>query len=82
MSCRSILKKLLFQGAITQDEYDKLDRNLKTETDVVQVVHCKDCVNWDDDLVERTYNWCCTNDRFTTAEYFCADGERRAEEER
>jgi len=31
-SCRVILKKLLFQRAITQDEHDKLERNLKTET--------------------------------------------------
>lgn len=29
MSCRSILKKLLFQRVITQDEYDKLERNLQ-----------------------------------------------------
>lgn len=45
-----------------------------------EVVHCKDCSNWDDALVERTYHWCCINDRFTTAEHFCADGERRADD--
>lgn len=33
MSCRSILKKLLFQGAITQKEFDKIERNLKTEAE-------------------------------------------------
>ena len=45
-----------------------------------EVVHCKDCANWDDALIHRTYHWCCINDRFTTAEHFCADGERRKDE--
>lgn len=32
-----MLKKLLFQGAITQDEFDKLERNLKTKTEWIPV---------------------------------------------
>ena len=45
-----------------------------------EVVHCKDCKYWELGFTERTYNWCCKNDRHTMQEHFCADGERRNDE--
>lgn len=38
MSCRGILKKLLFNGAITQNEFEQIERNLKTEAETQDVV--------------------------------------------
>ena len=41
-SCRNILKKLLYKGALTAQEYEKILRNLYTD-DIVYCCDCKYC---------------------------------------
>lgn len=56
-----------------------------TDTPMVEyvpVVRCKDCTewqdNWGDDKEGR--HFCSMNDRWTKANWFCADGERKNDE--
>lgn len=49
--------------------------------DAVEVIRCQDCIWWDTKhpygtLVPNAYH-CKANDRFYSAEHFCAYGERR-----
>lgn len=57
---------------------------MATKQEVVgELVRCQDCIWWDTKhpygtLVPDAYH-CKTNDRFYSAEHFCAYGERREE---
>ena len=41
-SCKDILDKMVYKGAMTDAEREKIIRNLRTE-DMVEVIRCKDC---------------------------------------
>lgn len=41
-SIRNILKNLVYKGHMTQEQMDKIVRNLKSQ-DSVDVVRCRDC---------------------------------------
>lgn len=64
----------------------------KQETDLVEVVRCKDCVHWEEQSRKKYYDnqydeSICdhlsdsfgTWDVFTAEDFFCKDGERRSE---
>ena len=89
-SCRNILKKLVYKGALTEQEYEKILRNLHTG----DIVYCKDCKHRpelaDPEAERFGYNVresdgvCpCTNadDRYYSwmpeDNWFCGDGERK-----
>lgn len=61
-SIRAILKKTLRKGAISQDEYDKVMRN-------VVEVRCRDCSHWQYDSVFKQ-GWCEGRER--TADDYCS----------
>lgn len=77
-SCRTIIKKCLYKGAITQKEYEKLMRKLDLidivnglNPDRVDVIRCRDCKFAD---VLGT----CDKVRFLqSAEDYCSKGERK-----
>ena len=54
--------------------------NQEQTIDAVEVVRCKECVNWDDDWDPVTwgagYHYCTMMDTFTTADEFCRRGEQ------
>lgn len=58
---------------------------MATKQEVVgELVRCRDCIWWDTrypygTLVPNAYH-CKTNDRFYSAEHFCAYGERKDDE--
>ena len=70
-SCRCIIKKCLFKGAITEKEADKLLRN-------VVDVRCKDCKHCQHDQIFNEL-WC--NGRLVREDFYCADAERMKGEE-
>lgn len=45
---------------------------------LIEIVTCKDCEHCRFELVEgMPYYWCDKDDRVTSEDYYCADGERR-----
>lgn len=54
---------------------------LQPTADVVEVVRCKDCENWDTHWTSSTFrpnaHYCCVLDNAFDGEFFCACGERR-----
>ncbi len=48
--------------------------------DAVEVVRCKDCTEWQDDWGDGTH-FCAMNDRWTKADFYCADGERKEQKD-
>lgn len=50
--------------------------------DAVPVVQCKDCENWSyQECVADNICWCNKLEKFTWKNFFCADGERKSENE-
>ena len=47
--------------------------------DAVQVVRCKDCVNFERDDAEGIEDWCAVTGARTAEDGYCAWGERKAE---
>ena len=56
---------------------------LNENEDVVEVVRCKNCKNWEDDWnpesVEKGRHFCCMIGRFPDGDFYCPDGERKEE---
>lgn len=54
--------------------------------DVVEVVRCKECENWDTDWITSTFrpnaHYCVVLDNVFDGDFFCACGERRFEDVR
>ena len=48
-----------------------------SDADVVEVVRCRECVNWDDTLVHDDYHYCYMHDHYTVGDFYCANGERK-----
>lgn len=48
------------------------------DSDLVEVVRCKDCINWFQEREDES-GWCGMNDDYTPPGWFCADGERKNE---
>lgn len=49
--------------------------------DVVEVVRCKDCVHHHTNESKPMYVWCEMVDGLLSQNWFCADGERRTDDE-
>ena len=47
------------------------------KTDLVEVVRCKDCKNWDTDGCIDGDGWCPIVFDYKCYNWFCADGERK-----
>lgn len=60
--------------------YSEEQINNAPTIDAVQVVKCKDCINWFQER-EDELGWCGMNDDCTPPGWFCADGESRTEVE-
>ena len=53
------------------------------ESDVVEVVRCKDCKHWDTTWESdwtKSYHYCPFIDGTSTGDWYCADAERREDE--
>lgn len=50
--------------------------------DVVEVVRCKDCINWQSDWDTSTdgYHYCAMVDIVIDGDFYCKDGERREDD--
>lgn len=71
MSCKAIIDKCLYKGAITEKEHAKLLRNLKLE-----VVRCKDCRFFD---TGGAWAYCILVCNITNENGFCHRAERKKE---
>lgn len=71
-SCKTILDKMVYKGAMTESERDKILRNLKTD-----LVMCGECIYHD--VFGRTtkYYGCKYYGIAVDADHFCKKGERR-----
>lgn len=48
----------------------------------IKVVYCEDCENWSyQECVADNICWCDKLEKFTWKNFFCADGERKSENE-
>lgn len=77
-SCKSILDKMVYKGAMTPRERDKILRNIKTD-----IVRCGECKwgDWYTALDGNRYCYCLEADRGgRTAEDYCSYGERRTDD--
>jgi hypothetical protein len=57
-----------------------------SDVDVVEVVRCKDCENWDttwqNDDWGKNYHYCPIIDGTRNGDWYCADAERRSDEKK
>ena len=72
-------------GAICTNENDFVDACTaiaeSPTADVVEVVRCKDCTNWQVEWTPDSFpdgHYCESLDTMTTPTFYCADGERGA----
>ena len=50
--------------------------------DVVEVVKCKDCQNFKEDVIVEGVGWCEEIERGCSADFFCGYGERKNNDNR
>lgn len=75
----ALMQNWLFRGKDGKPYRDEIDT--MPTADVVEVVRCKDCENWDTHWTSSTFkpnaHYCCVLDNAFDGEFFCACGERR-----
>ena len=54
-------------------------RQLTEDGTLAEVVRCKDCTDWESEWGDATdgQHFCPTVDRWTSPDWYCADGERK-----
>lgn len=73
-----------FDGNCTdRNAYDRCEYALTVYgKEIVHVVRCKDCKWWCTDCMPEEFGWCdATVNRSTDEDWFCADGERKDDEQ-
>lgn len=79
-SCKHVYGMFLCDDAIWQEVCDAIYE--APTIDAVPVVRCKDCEHWDTDWEtgdEPVTHFCAMVALRTRGDWFCADGERKAE---
>lgn len=53
-----------------------------SDADVVEIIRCKDCKNWDTTWGDwgENYHYCPLSDGVRNGDWYCADAERRSDE--
>ena len=64
---------------------DEVVKKALSEVPTVELVRCRDCVNWDTDWTptraDPGEHWCPITDLIKPGNWFCANGERKEEDE-
>lgn len=74
-SCKDILDKMVYKGAMTDAEREKIIRNLRTE-DMVEVIRCKDCKYY---AKRNGHHYCYNYNGIGSGDAFCSYAERRTD---
>ena len=82
---KEYISKEAVMDALLQEQYGYLCEdaiNAIPAADVVEVVRCGECEHWDRTWTSQSgLLFCPMTSFFTNADFYCADGERREEEQ-